>query len=78
MLLNLSIGFFKSINGGKKYFVLFFVYGGLYFNGMGVMFEGSMLLVFGIVVVIINYRLGLFGELYVIYVLYILLLMRLC
>lgn len=67
----MSIGFFKSTNGGKKYPVLFFVHGGSYFNGMGAMFEGSMLSASGIVVVTINYRLGPLGELHLIHALYI-------
>lgn len=53
----------KSTNSSKKYPVLFFVHGGSYFNGMGAMFEGSMLSASGIVVVTINYRLGPLGFL---------------
>lgn len=45
-------------------FVLVFVYGGLNWDGMGFMLEGDILVGYGgIIVVMINYRLGIYGEL---------------
>ena len=42
--------------------VLVFIHGGSYQNGMGAMFDGSVLATHGIVVVTFNYRLGPLGT----------------
>ena len=41
--------------------VLMFVHGGSYQNGMGAMFDGSVMATHGIIVVTFNYRLGPLG-----------------
>lgn len=42
--------------------VFIFIHGGSYQNGMGAMFDGSVLATHGIVVVTFNYRLGPLGK----------------
>ncbi|ESN91220.1 hypothetical protein HELRODRAFT_104203, partial [Helobdella robusta] len=53
----------EESNPGKTYPVIFYIHGGSYESGSGHIYEGRLLSLMGVVVVTINYRLGVLGFL---------------
>lgn len=55
---------FPDIRDRRKKPVMLFIHGGSYMEGSGNMFDGSIMAAYGnVIVVTMNYRLGVLGEL---------------
>ncbi len=63
-LTDLSLSLYKRgpHRGREKYPVMVFIHGGSYEEGSGARYSGFTLALHGVVVVTINYRLGLLGK----------------
>jgi len=69
---------FTDIRDRRKKPVMLFIHGGSYMEGTGNMFDASVLAAYGnVIVVTMNYRLGVLGKYNIIFLLLLLMLLQL-
>ena len=61
-ILSMHIDYFQADDPNASYPVMLYVHGGSFEVGSGIVYDGSLLALHGVVVVTVNYRLGALGR----------------